>query len=71
MKTTEHFSSRATPAALGLQIRSLHLFDPIEKSVRIFQKSIRHKPVEKLKDAFIAILPGAHGLPDDQHSPAL
>ena len=26
------------------------------------QKSIKHKPIEKLYDAFIAILAGAHGL---------
>ena len=62
MKTTQHFSAHATLAAMGIKIRSLHLFDPIEKSVRIFQKSIKHKPVEKLYDAFIAILAGAHGL---------
>jgi hypothetical protein len=62
MKTTQHFSSHATLAALGIKIRSLHLFEPIEKSVRIFQKSIKHQPIEKLKDAFIAILAGAHGL---------
>lgn len=62
MKTTQHFSSHATLAALGLKVRSLNLLAPIEKSVRIFQKSIKHKPVEKLKDAFIAILAGAHGL---------
>jgi hypothetical protein len=62
MKTTQHFSAHATLAAIGLKIRSLQLFNPIEKSVCIFQKSIKHKPVEKLYDAFIAILAGAHGL---------
>src|SRR4051812_16980015 len=62
MKTTQHFSTHATLVALGLKIRSLHLFEPIEKHVRIFQMSIKHQPVEKLKDAFIAILACAHGL---------
>lgn len=60
--STEHFSAHATLAALGLQIRSLRLFAPIEKNVRIFHKSIKHQPIEKLSDAFIAILAGAHGL---------
>ena len=60
--STQHFSSHATLAALGLKIRSLQLFEPVRKNVRIFQKSIKHQPVEKLYDAFIAILAGAHGL---------
>jgi hypothetical protein len=62
MKTTQHFSAHATLAALGLKVRSLRIFEPIEKQVRIFHKSIKHQPVEKLYDAFIAILAGAHGL---------
>lgn len=60
--TTQHYTPHATLAALGLKISSLQLFDPIKEQVFIRQKTIRHTPVEKLYDAFIAILAGAHGL---------
>jgi hypothetical protein len=41
---------------------SLKLFDVIKDQVFIKKKTIHHTPVEKLYDAFIAILAGAHGL---------
>src|SRR5215208_474340 len=56
------YTPRATLCALGLKVRSLKLFDTISEHVRIRQKTIRHTPLEKLTDAFIAILSGAHGL---------
>ena len=56
------FSPRATLAALGLKLRSLGLFEVIAGHVRIRQKAIKDTPIEKLQDAFIAILSGAHGL---------
>lgn len=40
----------------------MKLFDTISEHVRIRQKTILHTPLEKLQDAFIAILAGAHGL---------
>ena len=61
-ETTQHYTPHATLAALGIKIRSLKLFDTIKEHVLIKQKTIRHTPVEKLNDAFIAILAGAHGL---------
>jgi hypothetical protein len=61
-QTTQHYTPRATLAALGLKVRSLKLFDTIKEHVFIKQKTVRHTPVEKLNDAFIAILAGAHGL---------
>lgn len=56
------YTQRATLCALGLKVRSLKLFDAISEHVRIRQKTIRHTPVEKLQDAFIAILAGAQAL---------
>jgi hypothetical protein len=56
------YTPRATLCALGMKVRSLKLFDTIAERVRIRQKAIRHTPIEKLTDAFIAILAGAHGL---------
>jgi len=56
------FSPRTSLAALGIKLRSLHLFETISQHVHIQQKTIKHTPIEKLTDAFIAILAGAHGL---------
>ncbi len=61
-ETTQHYTPHATLAAIGIKIRSLKLFDTIKEHVLIKQKTIKHSPVEKLNDAFIAILAGAHGL---------
>jgi hypothetical protein len=59
---TRLYTPRATLCALGVKVRSLKLFETISEHVRIRQKTIRHTPIEKLQDAFIAILAGAHGL---------
>ena len=40
----------------------MKLLEPVKQKVIILQKSIRHTPSQKLTDAFIAILAGAHGL---------
>ena len=60
--TTRHFSPRASLAALGLRLRRLGFFKAIAAHVHIPQKTVRHTPAEKLYDAFLAILSGAHGL---------
>ncbi len=59
---SEHFSPRASLCALASKIKSLKLFDTIGQHVHIHQKTVKHKPIDKLLDAFIAILAGAHGL---------
>lgn len=56
------FSPRSALAALGLKIRSLKILETIGEQVKIRQKTIKHTPIEKLTDALIAILAGAHGL---------
>lgn len=56
------FSPRASLAAVGLRLRQLDLFGPIRDTVVIGQKTVRHTPAQKLYDAFIAMLAGAHGL---------
>jgi hypothetical protein len=60
--TTRHYSPRASLAALGLRLRRLGLLDAITSTVKVPQKTVRHTPAEKLYDAFVAILTGAHGL---------
>jgi hypothetical protein len=58
----EHFSPNATLAAIDLKLSALKLFEAIQERVKIRQKTIDHRPCDKLKDAFIAMLAGAHGL---------
>jgi hypothetical protein len=59
---TQHFSPAASLAALGVHLRQIDLFGPVRDSVKIAQKSVKHTPLDKLYDAFISILAGAHGL---------
>ena len=60
--TTKHFSPAASLAALGVKLSQLDLFGPIRSEVHIRQKTIKHTPVDKLYDAFISLLAGAHGM---------
>ena len=59
---TATFTPCAALAALGCHLRRLDLFAPIREQVRIAQKTVTHTPTDKLYDAFIAILAGAHGV---------
>jgi hypothetical protein len=56
------FTPAAPLAALGCYLHQIDLFAPIQTLVQIAQKKVVHTPVEKLSDAFITILAGAHGL---------
>ena len=58
----QHFSTRATLAALGVKVSEKKLFEPITEKVKIAQKTVKYTPTEKLIDAEIAILSGAHGM---------
>src|SRR5215470_11333775 len=59
---TRHFSPAASLAALGVHLRQIDLFGPIRDTVKIAQKTVKYTPLDKLQDAFISILAGAHGL---------
>src|SRR5260370_41807363 len=59
---TQHFTGCASLAAIGVKVSQLKLFDPIRTTVQIRQKTIKHTPADKLYDAFISLLAGAHGL---------
>ncbi len=61
-RITKQFTGCASLAALGVKLRELKLFEPIEQQVQIAQKTIKDKPSDKLYDAFISMLAGAHGL---------
>ena len=56
------FSPRAALAALGIRLQGLNLCGPVRDHVHIAQKTITHTPVQKLYDAFLALLAGAHGV---------
>lgn len=58
----QHFTARATLAALGMKIRQKKMFEPVTQKVKIGQKTVKYTPTEKLIDAEIAILSGAHGM---------
>jgi hypothetical protein len=59
---TNHFSPAASLAAIGVKLQQVDLFGPIRAHVQIRQKTVKHTPIEKLMDALISLLAGAHGL---------
>jgi hypothetical protein len=56
------FSPQASLAAVGVRMRQMQIWQAVEEKVRIRQKTIKHRPLDKLLDAFINILAGGHGL---------
>jgi len=58
----QRYSPRATLVAVGVQVRRWRLFAPIRQGVKISQKTVKHTPLDKLYDGFIALLAGAQGL---------
>ena len=62
MTNYTRFSSRASLAVIGLLTRRMGLWRIIEQHVQIQQKVLKHRPVDKLLDAFINIVAGGHGL---------
>lgn len=56
------FTPHASLAALGAALQARDLFDPIRQHVRIAQKTVKDAPSDKLLDAFVAVLAGAHGI---------
>ena len=56
------YTSAIPLVAIGTRIRELKMFEPIEKRVQIAQKTVKHRPVDKLMDAYIALLSGAQGM---------
>jgi hypothetical protein len=61
-ETTTHFSPAASLAIIGVKLHQLDLFRPIRTEVQIKQKTVKHTPTDKLYDALISLLAGAHGL---------
>jgi len=59
---TKQFTGCATLAAIGIKLRELKVFEPIEQIVQIAQKTIKDSPTDKLYDTLISLLAGAHGV---------
>jgi Transposase DDE domain group 1 len=47
---------------IGAKIRKMKMFEPIERGVKIKQKIVKYRPVDKLLDGYIALLTGAAGM---------
>ena len=62
MKQYTRFSGQASLAVVGVHMNQMGLWQAVEQQVHIKQKVLRHRPIDKLKDAFINILAGGHGL---------
>jgi len=60
--TTKAFTGSASLAAIGLKLKEVKVFEPIEQQVQIAQKTVKDRPTDKLYDAWISLLAGAHGL---------
>lgn len=59
---TQHFTSAASLAVVGMKLRELDLLAPVRELVQIEQKTMKDTPFDKLQDALISILAGASGL---------
>lgn len=55
-------SARASLAAVGVYLQQVGIWQVVEQHVRIRQKVIKHRPIDKLLDAFINILAGGQGV---------
>jgi Transposase DDE domain group 1 len=61
-ETQKSFTAAASLAIIGIKLREKKIVEILEQYVHIPQKTVKHRPIDKLIDALIAILAGAHGL---------
>lgn len=62
MSQSTTFSPRASLIALGNYLANTVIWQIIEQEVTIKQKVLKHRPTDKLKDAWISMLAGAQSL---------
>jgi hypothetical protein len=62
MNNFTRFSTHGSLILVGRYIQAQAIWEQIEKHVKIPQKTIVHRPIDKLKDAFINILAGGNGI---------
>lgn len=56
------YSPRASLSLMGLRMEQMGIWKVIAEHVNIKQKTIQHTPLDKIKDTFINIMAGGHGL---------
>lgn len=64
MENYTGYSGHASLATAGMWMKENQIWQVIEEYVKIEQKVIKHTPTDKLKDLFINILAGGHGIAD-------
>ena len=57
---TSRFCGHASLAAIGAHLHQIALLTPLRETVQIKQKTVKYTPLDKLQDAFILLLTGAH-----------
>lgn len=57
---TSRFCGHASLAAIGAHLHQSDLLAPLREKVQIRQKTVKYTPFDKLQDAFILLLTGAH-----------
>lgn len=62
MSKYSRFTGQVSLAATGIYMRELKLWETVSQHVKIKQKVINHKPLEKVLDEFINMLAGGAGL---------
>ena len=58
-KSTILHTGRASLCALGEYLRRRCFFAPLREQVKIPQKTVRYRPIDKILDALVGILCGA------------
>jgi hypothetical protein len=53
-------SAHASLAAIGTYLHQIDLLAPLRENVHIRQKTVKYTPFDKLRDAFVLLLTGAH-----------
>lgn len=57
---SSRFCAHASLAAIGKHLHAIDLLAPIREKLHIKQKTVKYTPVDKITDAFILLLTGAH-----------
>jgi len=57
---TSRFCGHASLAAIGAYLHQIDLLAPLREKIQIRQKTVKYTPFDKLQDAFILLLTGAH-----------
>lgn len=57
---TSRFCGHASLAAIGAHLHQIDLLAPLRENIQMKQKTVKYTPFDKLQDAFILLLTGAH-----------